>query len=432
MMGQKMQIWRQSAALGLIWALLPTGAGADQGAFTNGVPVATTVLGTELVPADKVGGSEALSVAQISGFAQQGQLDKQNWLIGGDANLNLWQRATTGASVTTTLTYGGPDRWAYWSGAGTAMKVLKAPGGALIGQFGFRMQRTAAETGTVPVCMEQVVESINASQLQGHTVELDFHATTGANFSPSGGNMTAYIVTGTVSDEGSAAMAKGLNGGGGGGSGWSGQANATAAVISLGGPSTNGRYAAFANIPGSAEEVGVALCFVPVGTAGTFDFINFGNVQLVKNDAQTALISPTAGYSCSAIACSAVVGREALVDAVLQWRYYWEQDETTGPDVLGNCRSHSVTVMDCFVKWPVPMRVVPTMSYVAGFATETTAAGGMLGACSALATSSTVAAVASVAGIEVGCTTATAPAAGTAGLLWDNGGAGKIKASAEL
>ena len=43
----------------------------------------------------------------------------ENWLIGGDATTNLFQRATTGSSVTTTLTYGGPDRWAYWSGTNT-------------------------------------------------------------------------------------------------------------------------------------------------------------------------------------------------------------------------------------------------------------------------------------------------------------------------
>src|SRR5262249_53171477 len=47
----------------------------------------------------------------------------ENVLIGGDATTNLWQRATTGSSVTTTSTYGGPDRWAYASGTNTAMTV---------------------------------------------------------------------------------------------------------------------------------------------------------------------------------------------------------------------------------------------------------------------------------------------------------------------
>jgi hypothetical protein len=280
--------------------------------------------------------------------------------------------------------------------------------------------------------MEQEIESINSVQMQGHTLEFDFKALTGADFSAASSNMTAYIVTGTGQDEGTVAMAKGLNGGGGGGSGWTGQTNLTAAVIGLGGVNTSGRYAAVANIPNTAMEVGVALCFVPVGTAGANDFVNFSFVQLTENDSLSALASSSVGYNCNAIACSPVFGRFALAEALLQWRYYWERDEVTGPDVVGNCRSHSVTIVDCFVGWPVPMRVVPTMSYAAGFATETTAAGGTLGACSALGTSATVAGVASTTGVGVGCTTATAPAAGTAGLLWDNGGAGRIKASAEL
>ena len=49
----------------------------------------------------------------------------ENALIGGDATTNLFQRGTTGSSVTTTITYGGPDRWAYWSGTNTAMTVSR-------------------------------------------------------------------------------------------------------------------------------------------------------------------------------------------------------------------------------------------------------------------------------------------------------------------
>jgi hypothetical protein len=55
----------------------------------------------------------------------------ENALIGGDATTNLWQRATTGSSVTTTITYGGPDRWAYWSGTSTAMTVSRSSTAAI-------------------------------------------------------------------------------------------------------------------------------------------------------------------------------------------------------------------------------------------------------------------------------------------------------------
>src|SRR5580692_1144988 len=40
--------------------------------------------------------------------ASLGGNNPENILIGGDATTNLFQRGTTGSSVTTTLTYGGP------------------------------------------------------------------------------------------------------------------------------------------------------------------------------------------------------------------------------------------------------------------------------------------------------------------------------------
>jgi hypothetical protein len=78
----------------------------------------------------------------------------ENALIGGDSTTNLWQRATTGSSVTTTATYGGPDRWTYWSGTNTAMTVSRTTTAgdlpaSLTYKSGFKMARTAAQTGVV-------------------------------------------------------------------------------------------------------------------------------------------------------------------------------------------------------------------------------------------------------------------------------------------
>src|SRR5215469_12705164 len=186
-----------------------------------------------------------------------------NAIIGGDATTNLFQRGTTGSSVTTTTTYGGPDRLFYWSGTNTAMTVSRdstaadlPPGGGY--QYAFKMARTSGQTGVVQVCMGQEIESINAYQFQGATAELDFHAFTGANFSgvsSSVYSLKAYIIYGTGTDEGAAKMAFGLNAGGGGGSGWTGQANATAAVVTLPGISASGRYAAVASVPTTATEL---------------------------------------------------------------------------------------------------------------------------------------------------------------------------------
>lgn len=438
-----------AGALSLAWAITPA---LGAGFFTNGVPPAggtqypTTLplTGNELVPADTGlpsglnPASESITTNQLAGFLG-GQATPTNFLIGGDAGTNLFQRGTTGASETTTFAYGGPDRWAYWSGTSTAMTVSKdTTAGDLPTsgyQAGFKMARTSGQTGLVQMCMAQEVSTQNSTAMQGQTVELDFHAFTGANFSPANAAMTAYIVTGTGTDEGMQKLAFGLNAGGGGSTGWTGQANATAAVTSLGAVSTLGRYAAVAAIPTTATEVGVALCWTPVGTAGTNDYVTFAGVQLVRNNANTKYISATVGYNdaLNNFPAAAFQRRLAADEQVLQQQYYYQITEATGPSVIANCRAHSVTVQECFVPFPVTMRALPTMTYTAGFATETTAAGGTLGTCSALATATTVASTAAaVSGIEAACTATTVPAAGVAGFLFNNGNSGAIKASAEL
>lgn len=82
------------------------------GFFTNGVPPAggtqypntLPLTGNETLPADTNlpsganPASEAISTGQILQYAG-GQTSADNFLIGGDATTNLFQRATTGSSV---------------------------------------------------------------------------------------------------------------------------------------------------------------------------------------------------------------------------------------------------------------------------------------------------------------------------------------------
>lgn len=434
---------------GLATVAVIAGAANASGFFTNGVPLAggtqypstLPLTGNETIPADTNlpsglnPASEAITMASFGSYINGLPADG-NGLIGGDAGTNLWQRGTTGSSVTTTVTYGGPDRFAYWSGTNTAMTVSRDTTAAdlPIGyQAAFKVARTSGQTGVVQMCVAQEVESVNAFQYQGNVAEVDFHAITGANFSPANANVTVYIVTGTSTDEGMAKLAFGLNGGGGGSSSWTGQANAAAAVVSLGAVSTAGRYAAIASIPVTATEIGVALCYTPVGTAGTNDYVAFSGIQLRRSQQLLSYASTTVGYSAVTTPISAFERRSQALETELQQRYYYQVSEVTGPSAVALCRAHSVTVAECLVNFPVTMRNNPTMTYTAGFSTETTAAGGTLGACSALATASTVTSTTSNPnGVIVACTATTVPAAGTADVLYNNGGAGVIKASSEL
>lgn len=427
---------------GVSAALTPANAG---GLWPTLPAPIVPMSGNEVLPCDTelAGGAnpqtEGCTVNNLSAYTN-GLPALRNVLVGGDASTNLFQRATSGSSVTTTVTFGGPDRWAYWSGTSTAMTVSRDTTASDLPtsyQAAFKMARTSGQTGVVQVCMAQEVESVNSYQFAGTTAEFDFHAYTGANYSAASSNMTAYIVTGTGSDEGMAKLAFGLNAGGGGSTGWTGQANATAAVISLGAVSTAGRYAAIANIPAATTEIGVALCFTPVGTAGTNDYIAFSGIQLVRNNANAAYASTTVGYNSNVVQLAAFERRAQQQETALQQRYYYQLTESAAVATIAPCWASSVTVAQCLIQFPVTMRAAPIFSgdggFTAGFAVPTTTAGGTLGNCSALALSTNIAStVAGTLSALIACTATTVPAAGSAGMLYGNGGSGKIKASAEM
>lgn len=315
---------------------------------------------------------------------------KSNYLIGGDATTNLWQRGTAGTAATVTVAYGSADRWASWSGTLTEVKVIRdstaadLPGGY---QYAFKMQRTSGQTGVVQTCMLQAIESANSYSLAGSTAELDFHAAYGANFSAASKQMTAYIITGTGADEGVAgtsSVAYGLNAGGGGSGSWTTQANATAAVITL--VPGVGRYAAIGAIPAGTTEVAVALCFKPVGTAGTNDYIAFSGIQLVRTQLAA---NATAGFDCSTttggngtqigtnagnVQCAAFDRyRSITVETALQQRYYYSILESASSGAQQSAAGNGATTTTCqlYFPFPVNMRIAPTFAALAAFSTST-------------------------------------------------------------
>ncbi len=368
--------------------------------------------------------------------ATQGGNNPENFIIGGDATTNLFQRATTGSSVTTTITYGGPDRWAYWSGTSTAMTVSQDTTAADLPtnyKAAFKMARTSGQTGVVQVCMMQEVESIYSYALAGQTAEIDFHAATGSNFSAASANMTVVLITGTGQDEGVSKAAFNYNAGGGGSSTWAGQVN-TAVTVSLGGVSTIGRYTVAIPVPTGATEVGVALCFTPVGTAGTNDYVAFSGIQLTRNSALTT-VAGTAGAALPVndARAKSFSRRAPAVETLMQQRYYYRITESaTAATTRGSCTNLTSSISNCVVPFPVPLRIVPTMAYATGFGIAV-AAQTSYTACTANATSTTATSAASTLAVLMSCATGAAGGAlGTSTTWGDSGGTGTISASAEF
>lgn len=301
--------------------------------------------------------------------ATLGGNNPENAIIGGDATTNLWARGTTGSSVTTTLTYGGPDRFAYWSGTSTAMTVSRSnTAGEQPAQFayGFKMARTSGQTGVVQMCMMQVLESVNSYGFAGQTAEIDFHAFTGANFSAASQNMTVYLISGTGVDGSAATAAFNLNAGGGGSSLWTGQVN-TGVVVSLQGIGIQARYTVAVPVPAAAAQVAVALCYTPVGTAGTNDYITISGIQLTRNSALTT-VAGTAGAALNPndLRAKSFARRTQALETLLQQRYYVAIAEsvTSGAQQTSSGNGASTTTCSLYVPFPVTMRAAPTFGAI--------------------------------------------------------------------
>lgn len=365
--------------------------------------------------------------------------NSENILIGGDATTNLFQRGTTGSSVTTSITYGGPDRWAYWSGTSTAMTVSQdttaADLPAAAYKAAFKMARTSGQTGVVQVCMMQEVETVNAYALQGQTAEIDFHAIAGSNFSAASSNLAVVLITGTGTDEGVSKAAFNFNAGGGGSSTWAGQVN-TSVLVPI--STVNARYTVAVPVPATATEVAVAICFTPVGTAGTNDYVALAGIQLTRNSALTA-VAGTAGVALTNDARAKSFNRRSQAwETTLQQRYYYQITESS--TVIGlraTCGVSTSSVMNCLIPFPVTMRIAPTMSYATGFEASTTGASTAATACTSLATSTSLTGnAASNLNVLMTCASSAAfGAAGVVGYLWDVGTGsptGAIKASSEF
>lgn len=366
--------------------------------------------------------------------------NSENIIIGGDATTNLFQRGTTGSSVTTAITYGGPDRWAYWSGTGTAMTVSRdSTAGDLptsnTFQYAFKMARTSGQTGVVQMCMIQEVESANAYALAGQTAEIDFHADAGANFSAASSNLAVYLITGTSTDEGVSKAAFNLNAGGGGSGAWTGQVN-TAVTVPI--SAVGARYTVAVPVPATASEVAVAICYTPVGTAGTNDYVALAGIQLTRNSALTS-VAGTAGAVLNANdpRAKSFNRRSQALETTLQQRYFYRITESA--TVIGQralCAVSTTSLAVCQIKFPVTMRIAPVMTYTAGFALTGSAQTGA-NVCAAVRTSTTLTGAAATNEIvPIDCTSSAAfGAAGTIAQLYDLGtgsSTGIISANADF
>lgn len=388
----------------------------NQGMF-GGYPLNTTATGAETIPADTelANGAPPQTVrmgsSALGGLVRssQGLSGFVNSLICGDFGTCPNQRGTSGTTITTAATFTA-DRWAVISGTSTSAQWSVQTGAADITtrySGSLRVQRTSGQTGVVATCAAQVLTSADSSRYQGRTGVFQAYLLNGANFSAANGNVTMTIGYGTSTDDTTANFLAGS---------WAGYTAAVATAKQISTTWTN--YSVNAAIPVTATQVGVKICYTPVGTASTNDWFEMTGAQLAVNDAGNA---------------TAFDHRPASIEAMLAQRFFYQITETAAVTPFATCAVSTTSRGVCLVNFPVTMRAVPTMTYTTGFA-MTVAAQTSVVTCTANATSSQVASsAANTRFAPVTCdSSAGFGAAGTVAQLFGNGGSGKIVASADL
>ena len=383
--------------------------------------------GNEFVPMDTQL-SQGINPATIGlmGYQIAGVSGGQfrNALVGGDFGVNPWQRGiAASADIANTLTYYA-DQWWNLGGASSAINVTKVttaaelvPGSAAVLKF----QRKASNGNTAAICTGQVLTSGASTRFQGQTAIFSASLKSGANFSPAASNVNITVAYGTGANESAANFASGA---------WTGYAAAYTGATTI--TPTMARYSVAAAIPATATQVGVKICYTPVGSAGANDWFEMGNAQL---EASGAVLPSSSALTLSQYALpSTFAYRHPQIELALAEHYFYRITEGTPLAARGLCRSRTTGTCSWDVKLPVVMRASPTIvTSTAGFAVETTVAGGTLNACTTLAADTTVSTtVSSPTDAYILCTASTVPAAGTVDQVYDDTGSGTVSLSAEL
>jgi hypothetical protein len=259
----------------------------------------------------------------------------KNGIING--GFDIWQRGTSIAVAASSNPYTA-DRWAEGGGANATTVSRQATSDTTnlpSIQYCARVQRNAAQTSTNGITFVQSMESTNSIPYAGKTVTMSFYARKGTNYSAASNALTAYIITGTGTDQNLM-------------SGYTGSANTIAQTATL--TTTWTRYSYTATVPTTATELGVYFDFTPVGTAGAADFYEITGVQVELGSAASTFSRSAANYDGELASCQ---------------RYYYVHASGLAGSI-GNLLYFNSTTVTGMMSFPVTMRVAPTLINTTG------------------------------------------------------------------
>jgi len=197
-------------------------------------------------------------------------------------------------------------------------------------QYCARLARSAGSTATVYPQLTNSFETINTIPYVGKTVTMSFYARAGANFSPAGGQMSAFLQTGTGTDQSAT-------------SGYTGEQNPVGGAVTL--TTTWQRFSFTGTIATSATEMGIKVFCLTAGTAGANDWFEVTGFQIDLGS--TAL--PFRTYAAT------IQGELAACQ-----RYYWRSTGGSVYSQYAQGMAASTTACQMFLQFPVTMRTNPT------------------------------------------------------------------------
>jgi len=179
----------------------------------------------------------------------------------------VWQRGTSGAMGGSGSTYLA-DRWVMYSGSvGTVSRQTTSDTTNLPNiQYCARVQKNSGEATNGLQIIGQSFETINSIPFAGKTVTFSFYARKGANFSGTSDVLTAYLRSGTGTDQNAV------------GAGFTGSALVITTSATL--TTTWQRFTGTATVGATATQLETEFRYTTTGTAGAADYFEVTGVQL--------------------------------------------------------------------------------------------------------------------------------------------------------
>ena len=245
----------------------------------------------------------------------------------------VWQRGTSGTGNANTATTNYlADRWLNYRGAAGSTYSRQVTGDTTNLpniQYCMRVSRDSANTSTSTMYLDQIMETVNSIPFAGKAVTLSFYARKGANYSATSSLLSAYLTSGTGTDQN-------INGT------WTGAVNVVSGSATL--TTTWQRFQYTGTIGATATQLDVEFQFVPTGTAGAADYYEVTGVQLEVGSVATPFKTYAATIQGELAACQ---------------RYYVRFDGASYA-VSGYGTFTSATNAVIMTPLPTTMRVTPT------------------------------------------------------------------------